>query len=67
MEAAACGAGDPPTLAGRIESSVQERLGSCSVAVLFYRTSVGIVSGFALTDGRRAVLKVYQVDGASRF
>lgn len=60
LEPVVFGTGDPPTLAGRIEQFVQERLGSRPLAVLFYRTSVGIVAGFALTDGRRVVLKVYQ-------
>jgi hypothetical protein len=54
------GGGDGPEIDAVVGRFAEVRLGSPVKAVLFRRTSVGVVTGAELLDGRRVVIKAHQ-------
>jgi hypothetical protein len=54
------GGGDGAEIDAVVSRFAKARLGSAVKAVLFRRTSVGVVTGVELVDGRRVVIKAHQ-------
>jgi hypothetical protein len=53
------GSTDPVRIAQRVEAFCVEKLGASVVDCLFWKSSMASVSGVALADGRRAVIKAH--------
>lgn len=58
---------EPEVVADHVEQFVERTLGSRVHEALFYASSAGCVTGLALEDGRRVVVKAYQARWGSRF
>src|SRR5574341_1141640 len=62
VERAIFGMSVPEHIAALVDAFCRRELGSGIAAPLFYRSSIGVVFGLELDDGRRLVLKGHQPD-----
>jgi len=60
VEPVVFGTTDPYKIACLIDTFCQEELGAQVAVFLFYESSVGVVCGVRLVDGRRVVVKIHQ-------